>query len=52
MNEFSRILELYEALLVKVKLQSIEIASMRKEIATLSAATQGQAPQQKNQEVA
>ncbi|WP_444933639.1 hypothetical protein [Microbulbifer sp. JTAC008] len=52
MNEFSRILELYEELLAKVKLQETEIVRMRKQIATLSEAIQGQAPQQENQEAA
>ncbi|WP_444942739.1 hypothetical protein ACJJIK_10815 [Microbulbifer sp. ZKSA006] len=52
MNEFSRILELYEELLAKVKLQEIQLESMREQTATLSEAIQGQAPQQENQEAA
>jgi len=52
MNEFSRILDLYEELLNKVKLQEIELESMREQIAALSEAIQGQAPQQDNQEAA
>ncbi|WP_444934949.1 hypothetical protein [Microbulbifer sp. JTAC008] len=52
MNEFSRILELYEELLAKVKLQEVEIVRMHKQIATLTKAIQGQAPQQENQEAA
>ncbi|WP_445360406.1 hypothetical protein ACJJIL_17885 [Microbulbifer sp. EKSA005] len=52
MNEFSRILELYEELLAKVKLQETEIVRMRKQIATLTKTIQGQAPQKENQEAA
>ncbi|QFT53517.1 hypothetical protein [Microbulbifer sp. THAF38] len=52
MNEFSRILDLYVELLNKVKLQEIQIESMREQIATLSETIQGQAPQQENQEAA
>ncbi|WP_444883502.1 hypothetical protein [Microbulbifer sp. PSTR4-B] len=52
MSEFSRILELYEELLNKVKLQEIQIERLRKQIAALSEAIQGQAQQQQNQEAA
>ncbi|WP_445363159.1 hypothetical protein ACJJIQ_23470 [Microbulbifer sp. ANSA003] len=52
MNEFTRILELYEELQAKVKLQELEMKSMREQVATLSEAIQGQAPQQDNQEAA
>ncbi|WP_444939950.1 hypothetical protein ACJJI3_12645 [Microbulbifer sp. ZKSA004] len=52
MSEFSRILELYEELLAKVKLQEVEMKSMREQVATLSEAIQGQAPQKENQEAA
>ncbi|WP_444919085.1 hypothetical protein [Microbulbifer sp. JMSA003] len=52
MNEFTRILELYEELQAKVKLQEFEIKSMREQVATLSEAIQGQTPQKENQEAA
>ncbi|WP_299582015.1 hypothetical protein [uncultured Microbulbifer sp.] len=51
MNELSRILELYEELLTKVKLHKIEMERMREQIAALTKTTQSQAPQQEDQEV-
>lgn len=52
MNEFSQLLQITQDLMATVEAQQLQINGMRDQIAALSEAIQGQAPQKENQEAA